>query len=112
MFVGTPARHGRCPLALLAMAAIGAGCGGADATEGEGGPVPGQVTVVFAEGTTPARVDDLNAQIGAEVLRSPVFSTWYRIRLPAELASWLGCRFYEAQPDVVACMVAVELVTD
>lgn len=92
--------------------AIAIACGGEPGTEGEGGPVPGQVTVVFVQGTTAARVDELNAQIGAEVVRYPVLSTWYRIRLPDQLASWLGCRFYKAQPDVVACMVAVDLVTD
>lgn len=64
--------------------------------DGAPGVAIDELTVVFHEGTTRARVDELNAAIAATVLRAPAIGTGYRIKLPPTINLLDAYSYYAA----------------
>lgn len=71
------------------------------------GPVKGELTVVFKEGTSTLRVQQLNDELGACVLYYPALSNWYRIRLPPNLEPATALPFYRSKDEVSSAMDAL-----
>lgn len=70
-----------------------------------------QLTVVFREGVSSVRIDEINARIGARVLIMPVLGTWYRIKLPATINEEDASRYFHDQPEVSGVMPAIDFGT-
>jgi hypothetical protein len=70
------------------------------------GVVCDQATVVFRDGTTPQRVDEINAEIGASIVTAPLLSTAYRIKLPVGTDFDIAQEFYSSKQDVVSVVRA------
>jgi hypothetical protein len=69
---------------------------------------PREIIVDFKQGTTPARVDAINLQIGAFVINPPQLksSLLYLIGLPP-IVSWdAAAAFYESRPEVAGVLPA------
>jgi hypothetical protein len=94
----------RWALAALMIAPTHASC------EDDSGCVPDdqcgivcdQATVLFEDGTPRERVDEINEEIGATVIRAPLLSAAYRIQLPSGMDFEEARDFYSSKPDVVA----------
>jgi len=66
-----------------------------------------QLTVVFNDTTSRQQVDSINSQIGAWVLRAPILSQAYRIKLPASINIQDAFTFYRNLQEVVSVLPAV-----
>jgi hypothetical protein len=82
------------------------------ANEPRCGLLKNQVVVTFQTGTTRAKVDAINAEIGATVLYEPTLTTTYGIRLPEGWCYQKGIDFYKRKPEVVAALFAISLCAD
>lgn len=69
-----------------------------------------RLLVVFHDGTSRATVDAINAPIGATVLLAPISTAaYYRIRIPVTQNLETATAYYDAQPDVLTVLPAVDL---
>jgi hypothetical protein len=71
------------------------------------GVLKNHVAVTFRNGTPRARVEELNALIGATTVIAPDLSTTYRIKLPNGWCAQRGVAFYDKQQDVVGATAAI-----
>lgn len=75
--------------------------------EGAPGVFLDQLTVVFKDGTTPARIDAINSEIRAKTVIAPPIGKWYRIKLPSTINALDAPAFYLSKPEVRGVMPAI-----
>lgn len=64
-----------------------------------------RVLVGFRPGTSPARIAEINARIGATVVKSsPLVPRLYVVRPPVSMSSWDAVGYYTRQPEVDSAM--------
>ena len=66
------------------------------------GPGCVEVTVYCADGVTLERIDEINAGIGARIVRYPIATTIYVVRLREGQSAAEAIEYYESFPEVVA----------
>ena len=79
---------------------------------GEPGVHLDEITVVFRPGTDRSIIDAINAEIGARILRVPLISTAYRIKLPASVDLLRAYQHYSAKPEVQGLLPATDLAAN
>ena len=66
-----------------------------------------QITVVFHAGVSRIEVEAINSEIGATILREPLVSQAYRMKLPVTINLQDATSFYQGKPSVRVIMPAI-----